>query len=111
MFAAIDAMDADAFNAFLTSDAMFRFGSGEPVHGHAAIKQAVDAFWASIAGCRHEILSVLRNGDTLACEGITTYTRHDGRGVAVPFADFFEIHEELISKYRIYADLTAVYAE
>ena len=111
MFAAIDAMDADAFNAFLTPDAMFRFGGGDPVHGHAAIKEAVDAFWASIAGCRHEILTVVRQGDTLACDGLTTYTRHDGREVTVPFADIFELRDELISEYKIYADLTPVYAD
>ena len=109
MFAAIDAMDADAFNTYLTPDALFRFGSAEPVHGHTAIREAVNAFWASIAGSRHEISSVVRQGDTMACEGLTTYTRHDGSELTVPFADFFVIRGELISEYRIYADITALY--
>ncbi len=110
LFAAIDRMDADAFNAFLTDDALFRFGSGDPVHGHAAIKEAVNGFWASIAGSRHDIQTVIRQGDTLACEGLITYTRHDGSELTVPFADVFAISGELISEYKIYADITALYS-
>ena len=90
---------------------MFRFGSGDPVHGHAAIREAVNAFWASIAGSRHEIQAAIRQGDMLACEGLITYTRHDGSELTVPFADVFAMSGELISGYKIYADVSALYSE
>ena len=51
------------------------------------------------------------NGDLLFCEGETTYTRHDGKQVVVPFADVFEYVDNRISDYRIYADLGPLFAD
>ena len=50
LFAAIDAQDGAAFVSYLTDDAVFRFGSAPPVRGRAAVQEAVEAFFASIAG-------------------------------------------------------------
>jgi hypothetical protein len=94
LFAAIDAKDGAAFVAYLTENAVFRFGSAPPVQGRDAIQAAVDAFFTTIAGC----------------EGVVTYTRHDGSEIALPFTDVFEYEGILIAHYKIYMDVAPLYA-
>ena len=110
LFAAIDAQDAAAFVSYLTEDAVFRFGSAPPVQGREAIRAAVDAFFATIAGCRHTISNSLRTDATLVCEGEVTYRRHDDAEITVPFADIFEYEGDLIAEYKIYIDIAPLYA-
>ncbi len=111
LFAAIDAMDAAAFTGFLTEDASFRFGSAPPARGKAGIEAAVSEFFASLAGLSHVVTAVVTRDDMLFCEGETTYTRHDGKKVVVPFADVFEYENGKIAEYKIYADLAPLFAE
>ena len=111
MFAAIDAQDGAAFVAYLTEDAVFRFGSAPPVQGRSAIQAAVEGFFATIAGCKHTIFNSLRQDDTLVCEGEVAYQRRDGRQVTLPFTDVLEYSGELISQYKIYIDIGPLYAE
>ena len=111
MFAAIDAQDGAAFVAYLTEDAIFRFGSAPPVQGRSSILAAVEGFFATIAGCKHTIFNSLRQDDTVVCEGEVAYQRHDGREVILPFTDVFEYSGDLISQYKIYIDVSPLYAE
>ena len=111
LFAAIDAKDAKAFAAFLTEKAKFRFGSAPAAEGRANIEAAVSDFFASLAGLSHVVNAVVTKDDMLFCEGETTYTRHDGRQVTVPFADVFVYEGEKIADYRIYADLGPLFEE
>ena len=109
LFAAIDAKDTEAFLQFLTDDALFRFGSAQPVTGQQRIREAVDGFFASIAGLRHVVDCEIRQGDTLVCEGTATYTRHDGSRITLPFANVFGLDGERISEYKIYVDIGPLY--
>lgn len=111
MFAAIDAQDGAAFVAYLTEDAIFRFGSAPPVQGRSSIQAAVEGFFATIAGCKHTIFNSLRQDDTLVCEGEVAYQRRDGREVVLPFTDVLEYSGDLISQYKIYIDIGPLYAE
>jgi ketosteroid isomerase-like protein len=111
MFAAIDARDGAGFVSFLTEDAVFRFGSAPPVQGRDAIQAAVEGFFTTIAGCSHSIASTLNKNDTLVCEGDVTYTRHDGSEITLPFTDIFEFDGDLIAHYKIYIDVSPLYAD
>ena len=110
LFRAIDARDATAFVGFLTDDAVFRFGSAPAVTGREAIRAAVEDFFDSIADLSHAIHNTLRDGDTLVCEGIVTYTRLDGSRIAIPFANVFEYAGDLVAEYKIYIDIAPLYA-
>ena len=110
LFRAIDARDAAAFVGYLTDDAVFRFGSASPVQGRAAVQAAVEGFFGSIAGLSHAIHKTLCDGDTLVCEGVVTYTRHDGSTIAIPFANVFEYAGDLVAEYKIYIDIAPLYA-
>jgi ketosteroid isomerase-like protein len=111
LFAAIDAKDTQAFLGFLAEDAVFRFGSAPAVHGRKAIAAAVGGFFGTIAACSHEISHTISDGSTLVCEGNVTYTRADGSCITLPFADILEYEGELIRDYKIYMDISPLYAE
>jgi limonene-1,2-epoxide hydrolase len=111
LFGSIDEQNVDRFLRFLTDDAIFRFGSAEPVKGQVEIREAVENFFASIAGCKHVIGTILADNGTLACEGEVTYTRHDGTELTLPFANIFEFEGDLITHYKIYADAGPLFAE
>jgi len=91
LFTAIDAKDTETFVSCITEDGSFRFGSAPAVHGSEAIAEAVDGFFSTIAGLRHQITRTMADDDALFVEGTVTYTRHDGSEVTVPFADVFEL--------------------
>ena len=110
LFRAIDARDSAAFASFLTEDAIFRFGSAPPVEGRNAIRDAVEAFFSSIAGLTHDVTKVVRDGDTLFCEGEVNYERHDGSTITLPFADVLDHEGDLIRRYKIYMDIAPLFA-
>lgn len=111
LFASIDAMDTESFLSFIDKNATFRFGSSPAVSGHAAIRAAVEVFFASFAALRHELQRLVANGNAVVCEGEVTYTRHDSSTITLPFVNVFEVDDGLISLYRIYIDIGPLFAE
>jgi ketosteroid isomerase-like protein len=110
LFAAIDARDTDAFLSYLTEDARFVFGNAPPAVGHAAIGAMVRGFFASIAACRHDASDAFRDGDHVVCRGTVTYTRRDGRGVALPFCNVLAMRGPRVADYQIYSDPAPLFA-
>ena len=110
LFVSIDSMDTEGFLGFIAPDAEFRFASAPPVHGHAAIREAVDGFFSSIAALGHSLQRMVADGNAVVCEGEVTYTRHDGSMITLPFCNVFEVQDGLISVYRIYIDVAPLYA-
>lgn len=110
LFAAIDAQNTDTFLGFVTADAVFRFGSAPPVSGREAIRVAVDGFFSTIAGSRHELIKQMHDGETAVCEGEVTYRRHDGSELTLPFTNVFEFDGDMIREYKIYIDIAPLYA-
>ena len=86
MFATFDAKDVSALAAFMTDDVRLRLGNAEPLQGKYAFVEAINAFLASFAGCRHEVLNVWSDGDALIAEFDVHYTRLDGQEVTLPAA-------------------------
>jgi ketosteroid isomerase-like protein len=110
LFSSIDAMDAAAFAGHLAPDAEFRFGNLPPVRGREAIAAFVGGFFQSIAGLRHAVERHWQAGDTVVCRGEVSYRRHDGSEVTVPFANIMHLANGLAADYRIYADVSPLYA-
>ena len=110
LFVSIDAMDTEGFLGFIRPDAEFRFASAPPVQGHAAIREAVDGFFSTIAALSHDLQRLVADGNSVVCEGNVTYTRHDGSRITLPFCNVFETKDGLISLYRIYIDVAPLYA-
>jgi limonene-1,2-epoxide hydrolase len=103
-------MDADEFAQFITEDGTFVFGNAEPVSGRTAVRDAVDGFYRSIRGLHHQVAQTWEGDGTVVAEGRVTYTRHDAGTVTLPFVNVFRLDGELVRDYRIYIDITPLYA-
>jgi len=110
IFDSVDIKDTEAFLSFFVEDARFRFGNAPAVTGKEAIREAVDGFFASIKGLRHEILETWSGADTLVCRGQVTYTRTDKSEVTLPFVNIWRMRGELIKEYLIYIDIQPLYS-
>jgi ketosteroid isomerase-like protein len=62
MFAAFDSKDVSSLAALMTDDVRLRLGNAEAVQGKSAFVEAVNAFLASVAGFRHQVLNVWSDG-------------------------------------------------
>ena len=102
--AGIDTMDASIFVRFLTKDATFRFGNGDPVQGRDAIRNYVDAFFQAIKSIRHDPLRVHEAGDFLIAEMNCTYVDRWNRTLKVPVCNVMMMRGQQISEYFIYID-------
>jgi hypothetical protein len=65
IFAAFDARDVAALVALMTDDVRLRLGNAEMVEGKAAFAKAVQGFYDSVAGFRHDIVNVWRDPSLL----------------------------------------------
>jgi hypothetical protein len=110
LFSSIDAKDTARFLSFLTADGDFKFGNLPAATGQAAIRSAVDGFFASIHASQHAIRNVWSVPDNVICQGQVTYTRHDHSQLTLPFANVFGMRGKLIHDYRIYIDATPLFA-
>ena len=106
----IDARNAQAFAAFLTVDACFRFGNAPAISGRDAIEAAVTSFFDSLAALSHELRDRWTVGDVTICTGKVSYTRRDGRSLQVPFANVLKRRGGRIADYQVFIDNSALFA-
>jgi ketosteroid isomerase-like protein len=106
----IDSMDATAFASHLSENCVLRYANNDEVVGREAIEQAIAAFYETIKALRHDPVAEWTVGDTTILQFECTYTRHDDRQVTVPAVSIFRRGDDLIEDYRIFVDLTPVYA-
>lgn len=110
LFAAIDAMNPDAFVSFLTPNGRFQFGNNAPTEGQDAVRAAVANFWGTLAGSQHKLFHVWNDGRDVAIHGEVTYTRRDDKRVTVPFVNVFKMEGDKIAEYLIHVDLAPLFS-
>jgi ketosteroid isomerase-like protein len=110
IFAALDRGDVQGLAAMMDGNVRLQLANAEESHGRERFERAVEAFLASVAGFRHEVVDVWRDGDTIVAELHVHYTRVDGKKVTVPCCNVFQLSEDLVWAYRSYLDMTPVYA-
>ena len=110
IFAAFDAKDAPALATLMTDDVRLRLGNTETVEGKPAFVEALQSFLGSVAHFRHEVLNVWSDGDAVIAELVVHYTRLDGRELALPCCNVFRLRDGSVADYRVYMDITPVYA-
>jgi ketosteroid isomerase-like protein len=112
LFAALDAGDIESALGLMTEDVAFRFGSADPVVGHAAFAAQVATIAGAIASISHRLLGVWTTGEpdpAVICEMTVTYRRHDGSELILPCANVFRLRGGRIADYRIYMDVNPVF--
>jgi ketosteroid isomerase-like protein len=111
LFDASDAFDLDRYVNFLAPDVRFQFGNAAPILGRENVREAVGAFFGTIAGIKHDILVEWFPEKNVSVQKLSvTYTRHDGNTVVLPAVNILQIQDDLITDYQIYVDLAPVYA-
>ncbi|MFC3982678.1 nuclear transport factor 2 family protein [Streptosporangium jomthongense] len=111
VFQAVDSFDPEEFVRLLTEDARFVFGNAEPLVGRTAIVAGLRAFFSTIGGLRHRIVRSWQVDADIIAETEVTYQRLDGRETGVVAVSIWRTHDNgLISDYRIFVDLTPLYA-
>jgi ketosteroid isomerase-like protein len=108
LFRAIDARDAEAFAAFLTDDAEFRYGSQPSVSGRDAVRGHVAGFFAGVDGLSHELRGFWWGEPEQVCfvQGQVTYALPGGASATLPFLNLFRMRGDRIRHYLVYTDPT-----
>jgi hypothetical protein len=109
-FATFDAKDAATLTGFLAGDVRLGLGNARLTTRKPAFIDAYDAFVASVAGVRHVILNLWRDGNIMIAQLDVHYERLDGGEVTLPCCTVFQLCEGLVSEYRSYMDAGPVYA-
>ena len=110
LVADIDSMDARAFASHLSEECVLRYANNDEVVGRDAIETAIAGFYGTVKGLRHDVVEEWNVGDATILQFEVTYTRLDERQVTVPAVTICRRGDELIDDYRIFIDLTPVYA-
>ena len=94
----------------MTEDVRLQIGNADVVHGKVAFVQALQAFFGSVTSVRHTVTNVWTDLDTLIAELNVDYTRLDGGEVTLPCCNVFRLRDGAVADYRVYMDITPVYA-
>ena len=110
LFDDIDTMEPERFTQHLAEDVVMRFGNGDPVHGREAVGRVWGEFCAGIDGVHHDLVQRWVHADATVVEARVTYTRQDGQRVTVPVVTIYRAAGPLIEDYRVFLDLSPVFA-
>ena len=110
VFEAIDNKDAASFVGFLTEDAVFVYGSQDPVQGREAIRGFVAGFFGTVDRLSHRVEQTWSLDGTAFVQGRVQYWLPGGREVSVPFLNLFRLSGSSIREYRVYIDPTPLAA-
>lgn len=109
LFTVIDYKDAKDLGQFLSDDVEFCFANAAPVAGREAVIASIDDFFTRLKALSHTIEDVIEDDDRIICRGQVTYTRVDGSTINVSFSNWFYLKGELISRYLIFVDNSALF--
>jgi ketosteroid isomerase-like protein len=110
VLASVDGKDADTFSSYLTDDAVFRYGSQEPVKGRRAVRDYVAGFFGTVSALEHRVVETWEGEGSLVCRGEVTYTQLDGAQVTVPFTNVLKLEGDRVRDYLVYIDPTPLMA-
>lgn len=113
MFAASDSGDIDGLLSSLTDDVVLTFGNAESVHGKAAVAALACQVTSKLKGVRHEIHDIWQaaeNAHVVIARMTVHYSRDDGVVVSLPCCNIFRMSGDLIADYRVYMDVSPVFA-
>jgi hypothetical protein len=115
LFDAVDRLDATAFAQRFAEDGTFRFGNAPAAVGRRQIEEGVAGFFSSISGLKHEIVGVWsgtwEGGAVTSVETAVTYRRRDGTATdPIPITSTLRMRGNLIADFRVFADISPVFA-
>jgi ketosteroid isomerase-like protein len=111
LFATVDTMDVATIASLFAEDGRVVFGNGQPLVGIEAIRTGITAFFDTIAGQHHEVVTEWKVLDDTIVELKVTYDRKDGQQITIPCVTIFHTDvADKIDDYRVYFDVAPIYA-
>jgi ketosteroid isomerase-like protein len=111
VFGLVDDQDAAAVAALFAADGSITFGNNPPLVGAEQIEAGIRGFYGTIGGLSHDVVQEWNMDGDSVIELRVTYTRRDGATVTIPCVSIWNrAADGLIATYRVYFDLTPVYA-
>lgn len=107
-FHMVDRRDVDEFLGWYADDASFRFANAEPARGKAAIRAALEGFYAQIIAMRHEKTGAWADAHSGAFEAIAHFTTKDGHELALPAVSTLRVRDGLVREFRFVMDATPI---
>lgn len=106
-----DLVEIDKLASWFADDIELRFANNPPITDKGTAIAVMGDFYKSISGMRHERVTVVREGDTVAQQAIVTYTTPDGRDVVLPVASYLRRNSDgVLDRLWIYIDIAPLYA-
>jgi len=87
-----------------------QLGNADVVEGKAEFVEALQVFFGSVAGFRHTVTNVWSDLDAVIAELKGHYIRLDGTELTLPCCNLFRLRDGAVADYRVYMDITPVYA-
>lgn len=103
-FAMVDTRDLDEFLTWYADDASFRFANQPPAKGKAAIRAALEQFYAQITSMRHERTGLWSDADSGAFEAIAHFENKSGETFDLPAVSTLRVRDGLIHDFRFVMD-------
>ena len=112
LFASMMEQDWDTFRSCLTDDVMYRVGSTEPVHGIEAVVSYLQSLYTQIKMLPPDIRQILEPENQVIFEFETHYLRlKDNKQVNFACTDILRMSGDKIREWRVYVDLSPMYAD
>ena len=113
LFSATDQGDLAGVTSYLHDDVVVFLSNREPIHGAVAYAELYGQVAGMLAGLRHEILdiwSAAEDPSVWIVQMTVHYSRADGPTVSLPCCNVLRFTEGLVSDYRVFMDMTPVFA-
>jgi ketosteroid isomerase-like protein len=104
----VDTRDIDEMLTWYDDDCSFRFANQEPAKGKAAIRAALEQFYALITSMRHEKTGCWVKGDSGAFEAIAHFTTKSGKTLELPAVSTLRVRQGLIRDFRFVMDAAPI---
>jgi limonene-1,2-epoxide hydrolase len=110
IFATADQLKLDEWIVYFVEDARFQFGNAKPITGHDAIRSTMAQFFSAIKAMHHDFDGMYQQDDVVIAEANVMFTRLDDKVVHIPAVTIFRMQGNLIQDFRLYMDVTPVFA-
>ena len=110
-FEVVDRRDIDEMLDWYDDEASFRFANQEPAKGKAALRTALEHFYALITDMRHEQTGSWADQDSGAFEAIAHFTTKRGTKLELPAISTMRVRAGRIQEFRFVMDAAPILDE
>jgi ketosteroid isomerase-like protein len=103
-YAAVERNDIDGYLTFFTTDAVYKVGNFDAVHGHEGIRALAEPLVKMFTSVTHDIKQVWEIDETVIVEMDVIYLRKDGQEFRLPCVDVIEFAGGKVQVLKAYLD-------